>query len=86
MTPNPSPQTPPIPAVPLGVPAIRLHDLRHSHVTQLLDAGVRPDIVTERLGHASVALTLQQYGHRFAVDQRSVSRVCARLHAESMPR
>jgi integrase len=58
-------------AVPLGVPAIRLHDLRHSHVTQLLDAGVRPDIVTERLGHASVAFTLQQYGHRFAGDQRS---------------
>lgn len=58
-------------ATALGVPAIRLHDLRHSHVTQLLDAGVRPDIVTERLGHASVGFTLQQYGHRFAGDQRS---------------
>jgi len=55
----------------LGIPTIRFHDLRHSHVTQLLDAGVRPDIVTERLGHASVAFTLQQYGHRFAGDQRS---------------
>jgi integrase len=67
-------------AAPLGVPAIRLHDLRHSHVTQLLDAGVRPDIVTERLGHASVAFTLQQYGHRYAGDQRSD---LARLRAAS---
>lgn len=55
----------------LGIPTIRLHDLRHSHCTQLLDAGVRPDVVTERLGHASVAFTLQQYGHRYAGDQRS---------------
>jgi len=55
----------------LGLPAIRLHDLRHSHATQLLAAGVRADVVTERLGHASVAFTLQTYAHRFAGDQRS---------------
>jgi integrase len=53
------------------LPVIRFHDLRHSHATQLLAADVRPDIVTERLGHASVAFTLQQYGHRYAGDQRS---------------
>jgi integrase len=53
------------------VPVIRFHDLRHSHCTQLLDARVRPDVVTERLGHASVAFTLQRYGHRYAGDQRS---------------
>jgi integrase len=53
------------------VQPIRFHDLRHSHATQLLEAGVRPDIVTERLGHASVAFTLQQYAHRYAGDQRS---------------
>lgn len=46
-------------AEPLGLPSLRFHDdLRHSHCTQLVDAGVRPDIVTERLGHASVAFTL----------------------------
>jgi integrase len=56
---------------PLGVPRLRFHDLRHSHCTQLLDAGVRPDVVTERLGHSSVAFTLQRYGHRYAGDQRS---------------
>lgn len=64
----------------VGVPVIRLHDLRHSHCTHLLDAGVRPDVVTERLGHSSVAFTLQRYGHRYAGDQRSG---LARLRAEA---
>ena len=65
----------------LGLPAIRLHDLRHSHCTQLLDAGVRPDVVTERLGHSSVAFTLQRYGHRYAGDQRSgLARLRSRDH------
>lgn len=55
----------------LGLPVIRFHDLRHSHATQLLAANVRPDVVTERLGHESVAFTLAQYAHRYAGDQRS---------------
>jgi len=55
----------------LGLPLIRFHDLRHSHATQLLAADVRVDVVTERLGHSSIAFTLQQYGHRYAGDQRS---------------
>lgn len=55
----------------VGVPVLRFHDLRHSHATQLLAANVRADVVTERLGHRSVAFTLQQYAHRWAGDQRS---------------
>ena len=58
-------------APPLGLAVLRFHDLRHSHATQLLAADVRPDVVTERLGHSSVAFTLAQYGHRYAGDQRS---------------
>jgi integrase len=54
-----------------GVPVLRFHDLRHSHATQLLAANVRADVVTERLGHRSVAFTLQQYAHRWAGDQRT---------------
>lgn len=46
-----------------GLPPIRLHDLRHSHATHLLAAGVNPRIVSERLGHATVAFTLDVYGH-----------------------
>jgi len=38
--------------------ACRFHDLRHTHATQLLKAGVHPKVVQERLGHASIGITL----------------------------
>ena len=40
------------------MPRVRFHDLRHSHATQLLATGVHPKIASERLGHASVGITL----------------------------
>jgi len=43
--------------------AIRLHDLRHLHATLMLKSGVHPKIVSERLGHATVAFTLDAYTH-----------------------
>ena len=47
-----------------GLPrALRVYDLRHTHATLLLAAGVNPKIVSERHGHASVALTLDRYSH-----------------------
>jgi integrase len=46
-----------------GVPRIRLHDLRHTHASLLLAAGVNPKVVSERLGHSSVAFTLDSYAH-----------------------
>ena len=42
---------------------IRFHDLRHTHATQLLKAGVHPKVVSERLGHASIGITLDTYSH-----------------------
>lgn len=45
------------------VPRIRFHDLRHTHATLLLKAGVPPKVVSERLGHATVALTMDIYAH-----------------------
>lgn len=47
----------------LPLPTIRLHDLRHVHATLLLQAGVPIKVVSERLGHATVALTLDTYAH-----------------------
>ena len=47
----------------LGLPKVRLHDLRHSHATLMLSAGVHPKIVQERLGHANIAITLDTYSH-----------------------
>lgn len=45
------------------VPRIRFHDLRHTHATLLFKAGVSPKIVSERLGHATVAFTMDVYVH-----------------------
>lgn len=42
---------------------VRFHDLRHTHATELLRAGVHPKIVSERLGHSSVKITLDRYSH-----------------------
>lgn len=47
----------------LGLPRIRLHDLRHTHVSIALASGVPPKVVSEWVGHASVAFTLDRYGH-----------------------
>lgn len=45
------------------LPRIRFHDLRHGHATQLLTEGVHPKVVQERLGHSSIAITLDLYSH-----------------------
>ncbi|HVM08193.1 MAG TPA: site-specific integrase [Acidimicrobiales bacterium] len=47
----------------LTVPKISLHDLRHTHATLLLKAGVPVKVVSERLGHASPAFTMTVYQH-----------------------
>ena len=46
-----------------GLPNIRLYDLRHTCATLLLTQGENPKVVSERLGHASVVLTLDTYSH-----------------------
>ena len=46
-----------------GLPHIRFHDLRHTHATLLLKAGIHPKIVSERLGHANIGITLDTYSH-----------------------
>jgi integrase len=45
------------------VPPIRLHDLRHTHATLLLKAGVPLKVVSERLGHSTPAFTMATYQH-----------------------
>jgi integrase len=46
-----------------GMRPFRFHDLRHSHATHLLRAGVHPKIVSERMGHSAVGITLDTYSH-----------------------
>jgi len=47
----------------VGVPAIRPHDLRHLHVSLLLEEGHNVKVVQQRAGHHSAAFTLDRYGH-----------------------
>lgn len=45
------------------ISASRLHDARHSHASIMLKAGIHPRIVQERLGHSTIAITLDTYSH-----------------------
>jgi integrase len=56
-----------------GLPPVRLYDARHTHATCLLAEGVNAKLVQERLGHASVALTLNIYSHVLPTMQREVA-------------
>ena len=59
-----------------GLPRIRLHDVRHSYATAALKAGVPAKIVSERLGHATAAFTLQVYTHVIpGMDQQAATTV-----------
>jgi Site-specific recombinase XerC len=56
-----------------GLPAIRFHDLRHLHATNLLELGVNPKVVQERLGHSSITVTMDIYSHVSKGMQESAS-------------
>ena len=61
-----------------GLPIIRLHDLRHTHATLALAAGVHPKVVQERLGHANIAITLDTYSHAVpALEEQAAHTVAA---------
>ena len=48
-----------------GIKRIRLHDLRHSHASLLIEMGVSPLLISERLGHENIETTLQTYSHLY---------------------
>jgi integrase len=62
-----------------AAPVIRLHDLRHTHATLLLLAGVPVHVVSERLGHASPVITMQVYAHVLPGSQREAAELFASL-------
>jgi integrase len=57
-----------------GLPHVRFHDLRHAHATLMLQQGVHPKVVSERLGHASVGITLDTYSHVLPAMQAEATR------------
>lgn len=55
-----------------GVKRILLHEFRHSHASYLINKGVSPLIVAQRLGHSDVATTLNTYSHLYPSKQAEV--------------
>jgi len=58
---------------------LRLHDLRHTHAALALQAGVHPKVVSERLGHATVSITLDTYSHAIPAMQEEAAALIAAL-------
>ena len=57
-----------------GIRPIRFHDLRHSHASQLMRAGVNAKVISERLGHSKVAFTMDTYSHLLPGMQEDAAR------------
>ena len=57
-----------------GVKMIRVHDLRHSHASLLVELGCSPILISERLGHEDIKTTLQTYSHLYPNKQKDVAR------------
>ena len=67
-----------------GMLRIRFHDIRHTHATILLLAGVHPKVVSERLGHASIVITLDLYSHVLpGLQEDAVDRFAAEVTAKA---
>jgi integrase len=65
----------------LGLPYIRVHDLRHTAATLLLLQGVPVKVVSEMLGHASVTITMNLYMHVLPSMQRAAAEAMEALFA-----
>lgn len=66
-----------------GVRRIRIHDIRHSHVSLLINAGFSALDIAERVGHESVSTTLDVYAHLFPDQQQLLIERLEELHRES---
>ena len=56
-----------------GITRIRPYDLRHSHVSLLIDVGAHPKAISERMGHTEIGVTMNVYGHLFEGKQRELT-------------
>ena len=63
----------------LGLPSVRLHDLRHFTATQLIAAGIDVRTVAGRLGHADASMTLRTYSHALAERDREAADIIGEL-------
>ena len=66
-----------------ALPPVRFHDLRHAHATFMLLKGIHPKVVSERLGHASIGITLDIYSHVLPSMQTEAARAIDELFRAS---
>ena len=67
-----------------GIPQkFRFHDLRHTHATWLLEAGVNVKVVSERLGHANIRITLDTYAHVLKTMQNEAIAALNKIYEEN---
>ena len=65
-----------------GIKPVSFHALRHTHATDLLRAGVHPKVASERLGHASIAITMDTYSHAIpSLQEDAAQRIDAALRS-----
>jgi len=56
-----------------NIKRIRIHDLRHSHASLLIEMGFSPILISERLGHENIETTLQTYSHLYPNKHKEVA-------------
>lgn len=56
-----------------GVKVIRIHDIRHSHASLLIELGLSPKIIADRLGHEKIETTLNIYSHLYPNKQEEIA-------------
>lgn len=58
-----------------GVKRIRVHDLRHSHIALLIEKGISPLAIAQRVGHDSINTTMNVYGHLYPNKQKEIAEI-----------
>lgn len=62
-----------------NLPLIRFHDLRHSHASLLVKLGVQPKVISERLGHSNINITMDLYSHIYEETDKEVANMFEKL-------
>ncbi len=68
----------------IGLPKLRLYDLRHTHASLLINEGVHQKKISERLGHSSIKLTIDTYGHLFEGSDRDSAEKMEKLFGSEL--
>jgi len=74
------------PAAAIGVPGLRWHDLRHTAVSLMVAAGVEPLVISRALGHGSISVTYDVYGHVLPGTEDALGDAMDRVYADTIPR